>query len=110
VGRGSDYRSGGATSSITRQGYFILNGWLESHEGIFSLIPLRAAAIALPRYHLNINSAELVERLIHEKSVLIVPGDYFGLDHYLRIRFGLLPDDLQAGLDRTHKLIVELPR
>jgi aspartate/methionine/tyrosine aminotransferase len=51
-----------------------------------------------------------VERLIHEKSVLIIPGDHFGLDHYLRISFGLPPDYLQAGLDRIHELIVELQR
>jgi aspartate/methionine/tyrosine aminotransferase len=93
-----------------RQGYSILDGWLEGHEGTFSLVPPRAAAIAFPRYHLDINSTELVERLIHEKSVLIVPGDHFGLDHYLRISFGLPPDYLQAGLDRIHELIVELQR
>jgi aspartate/methionine/tyrosine aminotransferase len=86
----------------------MLDGLLEGHEGTFSLIPLRAAVIALPRYHLNTNSIELVEQLIHEKSVLIVPGDHFGLDHYLRISFGLPPDYLQAGRDRIHELIVEL--
>jgi aspartate/methionine/tyrosine aminotransferase len=74
----------------------------------FSLIPLRAAAIAFPRYHLSINSTELGERLNHEKSVLIMPGDHFGLDHYLRISFGLPPDCFQAGLDRIHELILEL--
>ena len=93
-----------------RRGFPILDGWLESHEGTFSLVPPRAAAIAFPRYHLDINSTELVERLIHEKSVLIVPGDHFGLDHYLRISFGLPPDYLRAGLDRIHELIVELQR
>lgn len=91
-----------------RRGFPILDGWLESHEGIFTLVPPQAAAIAFPRYHLDINSTELVERLIHEKSVFIVPGDHFGLDHYLRISFGLPPDYLQAGLDRIHELIVEL--
>jgi aspartate/methionine/tyrosine aminotransferase len=93
-----------------RRGFPILDGWLESHEGTFSLVPPRAAAIAFPRYHLDVNSTELVERLIHEKSVLIVPGDHFGLDHYLRISFGLPPDYLRAGLDRIHELIVELQR
>jgi hypothetical protein len=64
-----------------RGGSSILDGWLESHEGTFSLIPPRGASIAFPRYHLDINSTEMVERLIHEKSVLIVPGDHFVLDH-----------------------------
>ncbi len=93
-----------------RRGFPILDGWLESHEGTFSLVPSRAAAIAFPRYHLDVNSTELVERLIHEKRVFIVPGDHFGMDHYLRISFGLPPDYLRAGLDRIHELIVELQK
>ncbi len=96
------------THDYIRQGFPILDGWLESHKGIFTLVPPQAAAIAFARYHLDLNSTELVERLIHEKSVFIVPGDHFGLDHFLRISFGLPPDYLRAGLDRIHELIVEL--
>ena len=91
-----------------RRGFPILEDWLNAHEGAFTLIPPQAAAIAFVRYHLKINSTELVERLIHEKSVFIVPGDHFGMDHYLRISFGLPPDYLKAGLDRIHELIAEL--
>ena len=93
-----------------RLGFPILEGWLESHEGIFTLVPPQAAAIAFARYHLHVNSTELVKRLIHEKSVFIAPGDHFGLDHFLRISFGLPPDYLRAGLDRIHELIVELQK
>jgi aspartate/methionine/tyrosine aminotransferase len=91
-----------------RRGFPVLDAWLESHEGTFSLIPPQAAAIAFVRYHLDVNSTELVERLIHEKSVFIVPGDHFGLDHFLRISFGLPHDYLKPALDRIHELIVEL--
>ena len=91
-----------------RRGFPVLDAWLESHEGTFSMVPPRAAAIAFPRYHLEMNSAELVRRLMVEKSVLIVPGDHFGVDHHLRISFGLPHDYLQAALERIHELIVEL--
>lgn len=91
-----------------RRGFPILDGWLESHEGTFALVPPQAAAIAFVRYHLDVNSTELVERLMRQKSVLIVPGDHFGLDRCLRISYGLPPDYLRAGLDRIHELIVEL--
>ena len=96
------------TRDYIRRGFPILDGWLESHEGTFTLVPPQAAAIAFVRYHLDVNSTELVERLMREKSVLIVPGDHFGLNHHLRISFGLPPGYLQAGLDRIHELIVEL--
>jgi aspartate/methionine/tyrosine aminotransferase len=96
------------TRDYIRRGFPILQDWLESHPGTFSLVPPQAAAIAFVRYHLDVNSTELVERLIREKSVLVVPGDHAGLDHYLRISFGLPPAYLRAGLDRIHQLIVEL--
>ncbi len=96
------------TRDYIRRGFPILDGWLESHEGTFQMIPPQAAAIAFVRYQLDVNSTEFVERLVREKSVLIVPGDHFGLDHCLRISYGLPPDYLRAGLDRIHELIVAL--
>ena len=96
------------TREYIRRGFPIIDAWLESHEGTFNLVPPQAAAIAYVRYQLDVNSTELVERLMREKSVFIVPGDQFGMDRYLRISFGLPPDYLEAGLDRIHELIVEL--
>ncbi len=96
------------THDYIRRGYPILDAWMEDHEGTFTVVPPQAAAIAFVRYHLDVNSTQLVNRLMREKSVLIVPGDHFGLDHHLRISFGLSPDYLRAGLDRIHQLIVEL--
>jgi aspartate/methionine/tyrosine aminotransferase len=96
------------TRDYIRRGYPILDAWMEDHEGTFTVVPPQAAAIAFVRYHLDVNSTELVNRLMREKSVLIVPGDHFGLDHHLRISYGLPPDYLRAGLDRIHELIVEL--
>jgi aspartate/methionine/tyrosine aminotransferase len=88
-----------------RRGYQIFEGWWEEHDGIFSLIPPQAAAIAFPRYRLEGNSTELAERLVREKSVLVMPGDHFGLDGYLRISFGLPEPYLKEGLERISHLI-----
>jgi len=96
------------TREYIRRGYPVLKQWLDSHENTFTLRPPDAAAIAFVRYHLEINSTEFVERLRREKSVLIIPGDHFGLDHFLRISYGLPRDYLVAGLDRIHELITEL--
>lgn len=96
------------TRDYIRQGFPILDSWLEDHEGIFTMVPPQAAAIAFTRYHLDINSTEFTERLRQEKSVLLVPGDHFGLDRYLRISYGLPPAFLRTALDRTHDLIAKL--
>ncbi len=96
------------TRKFIRDGYPVLEEWIRSHGNTFSLVPPEAAAIAFVRYHMDINSTTLVERIRDEKSVLIVPGDHFGLDNYIRISYGLPHDYLTAGLDRIHEAIMEL--
>jgi len=91
-----------------RRGYPVLQNWMENNGGIFSLTPPQAAAIAFVGYDLDINSTTLTERLRKEKGVLIVPGDHFGIDNFVRISFGLPHDYLTAALDRIQELILEL--
>ena len=88
------------TRGFIRRGYPVLKEWAESQEGKLRVFPCDAAAIAFARYDLELNSTELVERLRDELSVLIVPGDHFGIDHCLRISFGLPHDYLKGGLER----------
>jgi aspartate/methionine/tyrosine aminotransferase len=96
------------TRNYIRQGYPIMQQWMDNHPDLFTITPHQAAAIAFIRYHLDINSTLLTERLLKDKSVLIVPGDHFGMDHFVRISFGLPSDYLTAALDRVHELIMEL--
>lgn len=96
------------TRRYIRQGYPALKKWLDRHHDLFSLTPPDAAAIAFVRYRLDVNSTLLAERLRKEKSVLIVPGDHFGLDRWVRISFGLPHDYLEPALERIHELIEEL--
>jgi aspartate/methionine/tyrosine aminotransferase len=81
---------------------------MRDQGNIFSCVPPQAAAIAFIKYDLDINSTELANRLLHEKSVLIIPGDHFGLDHYIRVSFGLPHDYLGEGLARIGQLISEI--
>jgi hypothetical protein len=87
----------------------ITREWLDAHGDRFSYVPPDAGAIVYARYHDAINSTELVERLRVEKSVLIVPGDHFGMDGYLRIGFGCEMRLLRDGLDRVADLLRSLP-
>ncbi|MCK4836522.1 MAG: aminotransferase class I/II-fold pyridoxal phosphate-dependent enzyme, partial [Candidatus Aminicenantes bacterium] len=91
-----------------RRGFPILQQWMDSHQNMFRLRPPDAAAIAFVRYHLDMNSTELTERLRMDKSVLIVPGDHFGMDHFLRISFGLPEDYLVPALERIGEFISQL--
>ena len=93
------------TRGILQKNYPMLEGWVEEHGDMFSLVPPRAGAIAYLKYHLTINSSQLAERLRTEKSVLIVPGDQFGMDKYLRIGYGPREDYLRAGLNRIDEVL-----
>lgn len=96
------------TREFIRRGYPILRVWIDNHSDFFSISPPDAAAIAFVRNHMDVNSTVFTERLRKEKSVLIVPGDHFGLDHFFRVSFGLPPDYLNSALERIHELTVEM--
>jgi len=96
------------TRGILRRNYPILAKWIDAHGALFSHVPPTAGAIAYLRYALKLNSTELANRLIREKSTLIVPGDHFGMDGYIRIGTGPPAEHLVAGLDRIDALLREL--
>ena len=83
----------------------MIQGWLDERRAIFSYAPPEAGAIVYVRYGVPINSTELVTRLRTEQSTLIVPGDHFGMDGYLRIGYGEPADYLRKGLARLDHVI-----
>lgn len=99
----------GRTRSILTTNLPVITDWLDAHTDGFSYALPEAGAIVYVRYHDPINSTALVDRLRVEKSVLIVPGDHFGMDGYLRIGFGSETRYLRDGLDRLADLLRGLP-
>jgi aspartate/methionine/tyrosine aminotransferase len=96
------------TRRILQENYPSLEAWIRKRG--FHLVPPGAGAIAYVRYPGGVNSTELVVRLRDEHGVLIVPGDHFGMDGYLRIGFGNTPQDLSGGLARMDQFFDALPR
>lgn len=97
------------TRTIIRANLPVIEHWLSEHAPAFSWIRPEAGAIVYVRYHYPINSTELATRARNEKSVLLVPGDHFGMDGFLRLGFGERPDYLKQGLERVHTLLTALP-
>jgi hypothetical protein len=96
------------TRAILNQNFPIVASWLDGHGGLFTYVPPDAGAIVFARYHHDINSTELVTRMRRQHSVLVVPGDHFGMDGYLRLGFGEEPETLRAALDRVRAGIADL--
>ena len=86
----------------------LLDDWLDSQEGRFSYRLPDAGAICYARYHAPVNSTDFAEKLRTEKDVLVVPGDHFGMDSYLRIGFGNPEDELLEALGRIREAFDEV--
>jgi aspartate/methionine/tyrosine aminotransferase len=88
------------TRGIVRTNLPHLEEWIARHPYLGYVRPV-AGAIAYARYDLPISSTALVERIRQEQSVLLVPGDMFGLKKGLRFGFGYDVEHTLKGLARV---------
>jgi len=96
------------TRLLLKGGYGLLGEWLSEQDGVFTGTPPDAAAITFLKYDLPIGSTAWMERLRDESSLLIVPGDHFGLDRHIRVSFALPEAELLDGLARISESVKEL--
>jgi aspartate/methionine/tyrosine aminotransferase len=67
-----------------------------------------AGAIGYVKYDLPVRSTELVERVRAERSVLLVPGDMFGLGKGVRYGFGFDIEHTLKGLARVDEVLADV--
>jgi len=92
------------TRDYIRKGFPVLEEWMAQQNGLFNCTPPQASAVSFVRYHLDMNSTELMEKLCREASVFVGAGDSFGMDHHLRIAFGqdrTVLEDAFARMEKT---------
>ena len=87
----------------------IVGAWLGAHAGKLAWVPPEAGAIGFVRYAHDIGSTALADRLRQTEGVLVVPGDHFSLDGWLRIGYGGRAASLREGLARLDRVLAELP-
>lgn len=88
-----------------RNGFPVLEDWMARQDGLFSCTPPMASAVSFVRYHLDINSTELMEKLCRDASVLVGAGDSFGMDQHLRIAFGQEREVLEDAFARMESVL-----
>ena len=100
------------TRNIIRANLPALEGWIASHGDLFTYTRPQAGAIAYLEYDLPVRSSELVERIREQVSVLLVPGDMFGLKkakgHGIRVGFGYDIEHTSKGLSRVDEVLAEV--
>jgi aspartate/methionine/tyrosine aminotransferase len=73
---------------IIRSNLPVLEEWFDEYSHLFRYTRPVAGAIAYFEYDYPISSSELIDQLRKESSVLLAPGDQFGLDRGIRTGFG----------------------
>ena len=76
---------------------------LSGIQDICTVPPADGAFYFLLKIHANLHAMELVERLIREHGVAVIPGTTFGMEDgcYLRVAYGALQQDTAAeGIER----------
>jgi aspartate/methionine/tyrosine aminotransferase len=89
------------TRGILRRNLPRVEEWIHEHDDILTYVPPEAGAIAYVKYDLPVRSGHLIDSIREEHSVLIVPGDQFGMGKYFRIGYGSDPDYTMKGLARV---------
>jgi len=96
------------TRDIINAGYDVIDRWIRRHAPALRIVPPRAGAVAYVGYSWPMRSTQLMEQLRDQQGVLVVPGDQFGMDRYLRIGLGSHPHELEAGLERVDRIVAPL--
>ncbi|MGE0158761.1 MAG: aminotransferase class I/II-fold pyridoxal phosphate-dependent enzyme [Gemmatimonadales bacterium] len=98
------------TQRIVRENLGLLEEWMRAQDGRFRYRPPDAGAICFTGYGERIGSTAFAEKLRVEKDVLVVPGDHFRMDGFVRIGFGIPADDLVAALALVRQAFDEVAR
>ncbi len=75
----------------------VLADWMKEHPAL-SWVPPEGGTVALVRLPKGVDAQDLSDRLRAKHSVLVVPGDAFGLPGFLRIALGVDEEILREGL------------
>jgi len=96
------------TRGIVAANYPVVRKWIENRAPKVTHVAPEAGAVLLARYHHRINSTALTERIRLTRSVLVVPGDHFDLDGYIRIGFGNHPGHVASALELVGEVLDEI--
>jgi aspartate/methionine/tyrosine aminotransferase len=91
------------TRRILNANYPVMEAWLRNFGELFSWHPPHAGAICWARYRGAIPATEIVEKLRAQHSVLLCPGEHFGMPGFLRFGYGGELQHFQEALAETER-------
>lgn len=98
------------TRTIVEANLATADAWFARNSDLVAWTPPRGGLLALMRYHLELPSYELANRLAEQYSVMLAPGAAFGYEGWLRIGIGARPEIFMTGLEQTERCLRDLVR
>ncbi len=95
--------------AIVRNNAAILDSWVESESRISYVRP-RGGTTAFLHYDYEIPSRDFCRRLVEMNGTLLVPGECFDMENYLRIGYAFDPDVLSRGLEGISEFLRKLEK
>jgi hypothetical protein len=93
------------TRKILNANYPVMEAWLKTFGDTFSWVPPQAGAICWARLKQGPppTAGDIVEKLRAQHSVLLCPGDHFGMPGFLRFGYGGELSHFQEALAETER-------
>jgi aspartate/methionine/tyrosine aminotransferase len=85
-----------------------VKAWIAEQAPVLSWVPPQGGLLALLRYHLDVKSLDLANRLAQEYGVMLAPGSAFGIEHHLRLGIGQEPRTFATALERVSACLTAL--
>lgn len=76
----------------------ILKKWMRGHQDILDWVEPDGGIVCFPRYHVNMPSVSLCQRLLDEAGILVNPGAFFNQEGHFRLSYGLESETLERAL------------
>jgi len=89
--------------TILNKNVAMLGDWVAQNSDSYTCQLPQAGGMAFVRYAMDLNSTDLVHRMRTERSIMMLPGDCYGMDGYIRIGVGAPADHLKAGLTQLQE-------
>lgn len=108
--RGPQESVGAMLAEYTKRRDFVI-GRLRAIPGVRCALP-HGAFYAFPNIGVALtngtsSSAQFADKLLHKAAVAVVPGEAFGSNRHVRISYATSLTELERGLERLHRFIVD---
>ncbi|MBF88416.1 MAG: hypothetical protein CMG75_01950 [Candidatus Marinimicrobia bacterium] len=94
--------------TIINNNYDYLKAWMVERQDIFHWIKPKGGPVTFPKFIPKIKTDEFCKKLVEEKSVLLVPGNYaFFSEGFIRIGYGE-SQNFEEGMSRISKILNDI--